>query len=57
MKMVVGRWWNDTEGGKTELLEEKPVPVQLFAPQISHETAVMTFRDVGFTLLRNVGEN
>jgi hypothetical protein len=28
-------WWNDTDG-KTEDLREKPDPVPLYLPQISH---------------------
>ena len=41
---VCNRWfimehrWNDTDG-KTEVLGEKPVPVPLCPPQISHELA------------------
>jgi hypothetical protein len=30
------RRWNDTDRGKTEKLEEKPVPVPLCPPQIPH---------------------
>jgi hypothetical protein len=32
-------WWNDTDGGKTELLAEKPVPVLRGALQIPHGLA------------------
>jgi hypothetical protein len=28
--------WNEIDGGKTEVLEEKPVPVPLCPPQIPH---------------------
>jgi len=32
-------WWNDTEGGKAEVLGEKPVPVALYPLQIPHGLA------------------
>ena len=34
--MSMEHWWNDTDGSAT-VLREKPVPVPLCAPQISHE--------------------
>lgn len=36
MKMSVENWWNDTDKGKPETLEEKLVPVPLCPPQIRH---------------------
>jgi hypothetical protein len=29
-------WWNNNWQGKTEILEEKPSPVQLCTPQVPH---------------------
>jgi hypothetical protein len=34
----MGHWWSDTDR-KTEVLGEKPVPVPLCLPQISHGLA------------------
>jgi hypothetical protein len=39
MKMSTEHWGNDTDRGKTEVLGEKPIPVPLRLPQISHGLA------------------
>jgi hypothetical protein len=36
MMMNMGHWWNDNDREKLEVLEEKPVSVALYPPQISH---------------------
>jgi len=38
MKMSIEYWWNYTER-KAEVLGEKPVPLPVYSPQISHGLA------------------
>jgi hypothetical protein len=39
MKMSMEHWWNDIDRGKPKYSEEKPVPMPLCPPQISHVLA------------------